>query len=98
MADFKIEGDLGIGELSPGSTGRRWEPEEGVGKLKKRIHKESSYADHHKNLPFKFSKPKHGNRKQYMKCTNCGEIVYVSVNTVGIICNNCKAYVNVKEV
>jgi len=98
MAEFKIESDLGIGELSPGTTKRRYEPEEGVGKLNERIHRESNYIDQHKNLPFEFSKPKRSGRKRYMKCANCGNIVHVSVNTVGIICNNCKSYTNVKEV
>lgn len=98
MSEFKIESDLGIGELSPGITKRRWEPEEGVNKLKERIHMESNYVDQHKNLPFEFSKPRRSGRKHYMECTNCGNIVYVSINTVGIICNNCKTYVKVKEV
>jgi len=98
MAEFKIEEDLGIGELSPGSTKRRWEPEGGINKHNERVHRESNYIDHHKNLPFTFSKPKRGGRKQYMKCAKCGKIIHVSINTVGIICNNCKAYVNVKEV
>lgn len=96
--EFKIEGNLGTGELSPGVTKRRWEPEGGVRKHNERIHRESSYTDQHKNLPFAFSKPTHSGRKRYMECEKCGYIVHVSINTVGIICNECKAYVNVKEV
>lgn len=95
---FTVEGDLGIGELSPGVTKRRWEPEEGVNKLRERIHKESSYTDQHKNLPFTFSKPRRSGRKRYMECDKCGYIIYTSINTVGIICNECKSYVSIKEV
>ena len=32
--------DLGIGELSPGVTKRRWEPEGGINKHNERIHRE----------------------------------------------------------
>lgn len=94
---FGIEGDLGIGELSPG-TERRWEPEGGLNAHNKRIHRESSYVDKNKNLPFTFSKPKKSGRRQHMKCKNCDNIVYVSINTVGIICKECNAYVSVEEV
>lgn len=93
---MKIDGN--IGELSPGTTGRRWEPEAGVNKHNEKIHRESRYADEHKDLPFTFSKPKKAGRRQYMECDTCGYIVYVSINTVGIICNECKSYVSVKEV
>lgn len=95
---FKIEGDLGTGELSPGTIGRRWEPEGGVKKHNERIHRESSYVDANMNLPFTFSKPKKGGKRQYMKCSKCGHIVYVSVNTVGIICKECSTYSSVEEV
>ncbi len=95
---MKIEEN--IGEISPGTVGRRWEPDGGLNKHNERIHKESGYADQHKNLPFTFSKPRKAGRRQYMECSKCGYIVYVSVNTVGIICNECKSYVSVdvKEV
>ncbi len=96
--EFNIDGDLGIGELSPGTIKRRWEPEEGVGKHKEKIHRESKYADEFKNLPFKFSKPQKVGRKHYVKCSKCGNIYYVSINTVGIICKNCNAYVSIEEV
>jgi hypothetical protein len=98
MAEFKIDGNLGIGELSPGSTGRRWQPEGGMRKHKERIDRDSRYADHNMNLPFTFSKPRRPGRKHYMKCPKCDSIVYVSVNTIGIICNNCNSYVNLEEV
>jgi hypothetical protein len=96
--EFKIDGNLGIGELSAGSTKRRYEPECGINQHNERIHKESSYVDHHRNLPFQFSKPRKAGRRQHMECTECGYTVYVSINTVGIICSECKSYVNVKEV
>lgn len=98
MSDFKIKEDLGIGSLSPGATKRRWEPVGGVNKHNERIHRESKYADEYKNLPFTFSKPKKSGRRQYMECSECGNVVYVSINTVGIICKECNAYVSVKEV
>ena len=44
------------GELSPGSTKRRWIPEGGEQRLRDRIHKESKFVDDHKNLPFTFAK------------------------------------------
>jgi len=98
VKEFTIDGNLGTGELSPGVTKRRWEPEGGINKHREKIHKESKYSDHNKNLPFSFSRPKKSGSKQYMECTNCGHIVHVSVNTVGIICNECKTYANIKEV
>jgi DNA-directed RNA polymerase subunit RPC12/RpoP len=98
MSDFKIDGNLGIGELSPGSTGRRWEPEGGVRKHNEKIHRESNYVDTYGNLPFTFSKPKKSGRKAYMKCAKCGHIVHVSINTVGMVCKECNAYVSVEEV
>jgi len=96
MGKFTVDGN--IGELSPGTTPRRWEPHGGINKHNERIHRESKFADQHKNLPFEFSKPKKAGRRQYMECSNCGHIVHVSINTVGIICNECKTYNDVKEV
>ncbi len=87
-----------IGTLTPGATPRRWEPEGGIGKHNKKIHRESRHADEHKDLPFTFSKPRKAGRRQHMECDRCGYIVYVSINTVGIICNECNAYVSVKGV
>ena len=95
---FTIDENLGIGELSPGTSPRRWEPAGGINKHREKIHRESSYADKNKNLSFTFSKPRKSGPKQYMECTNCGHTVHVSINTVGIICIECKTYVNVKEV
>ena len=95
---FNVEGDLGIGELYPGTTERRWEPEGGLKNHQERIHRESRYVDEHKNLPFEFSKPRKTGSRKYMKCSKCGHIVYVSVNTIGIICKECNAYVSVEGV
>ena len=94
--EFKVGGN--IGELRPGTTPRRFEPEGGIGKLKSKIHRESRYADEHKNLPFKFSKPRKPGRKKVVECSKCGSITQVGVNAVGIICGECKQYASVKEV
>ena len=85
-------------ELSPGAAGRRWEPEEGVKKLNKKIHRESKYMDDHSKLPFTFSKPKKHQKSKYVRCLNCGYVTIASKNTVGIICKECKAYSSVEEV
>lgn len=86
-------------ELPAGSTPRRWEPECGVQKHNERIHRESKYADDHKNLPFTFRKPpKPKGRSVYVQCDNCGYITGGSTATVGMICPECKKYSSVTEV
>jgi len=90
--------DLGIGELSPGSTPRRYEPEGGVKKHNERIHRESKYVDEHKNLSFKFSKPKSPGRQKYVRCNGCSSISRTSINTVGIICDHCHNYCGVEDI
>ncbi len=90
--------DLGIGELSPGITKRRWEPEGGINKHNEKIHRESKYADSHKSLPFKFSRPPKSKRQMVVECIECGYVTSASVNTVGMICNECKDYVSVRAV
>ena len=87
-----------VGELTPGSVGRRWEPRGGVSKHNERIHKESKYIDDHKNLPFTFSKPKKNQINKLVKCMSCGHVTYASKNTVGVICSECKKYSEVEEV
>ena len=87
-----------MGRLTPGSTKRRWEPDEGVSKLNERIHRESKYIDEHKNLPFKFSKPIRSKRTCYVECVECGSIYCVPINTVGVVCKECNKYVNTREV
>ena len=96
--EFTINEDLGIGELSPGSTPRRWEPEGGVNRLNERIHKESKHIDEYGNLEFSFSKPKRVGKRCWKRCVKCGKTSYVSINAVGIICPNCHSYVSIEEV
>ena len=93
---FEIDGE--IGELKPGAIPRRWEPSEGIKKHNERIHRESKYIDNNINLPFKFSKPKKTGRRSVFECEKCGNRIYISINTVGIICLECKKFVKVKEV
>jgi hypothetical protein len=94
---FEID-SLGVGELSPGSTPRRYVPEKGLRKHNERIHRESKYADSNKNLPFSFRKPRKSGRQSLFECPLCGYILSSSVNTVGFICSGCKKFVNAKEV
>jgi hypothetical protein len=85
-------------ELSPGSTGRRYEPQSGLKRHNERIHRESKFADDNMNLPFSFSKPKNPQRRKTVKCTNCGNIKSVNKNTIGVVCNSCNVYSSVEEV
>lgn len=86
-------------ELTPGSTPRRWTPSGGVRKHNEKIHRESKYADDHKNLPFSFRKPpKPKGLPAFIKCDNCGHITAASKITVGMICSRCKKYSSVTEV
>lgn len=89
--------DIGTGELSPGATKPRYEPEGGWKKHKERIHRESNTLDK-KNLPFTFSKPTRPKRQTLVRCLNCGNIVYVPVNTVGMVCGCCKKYSGVEVI
>lgn len=84
--------DIGVGELSPGATKPRYEPEGGFKKHKERIQRESKIADDYKNLPFQFSKPKKAKRHVVVKCKKCGHISSAPKNTIGIICSGCKKY------
>ena len=77
--------------LDPGSTPRRYSPAIGERAHRERIHKESKSADN-KNLPFTFSKPKKNGRVSYFSCNNCGYIFNASINTVGVVCNECKKF------
>jgi uncharacterized OB-fold protein len=79
-----------MGELSPGSTKRRWEPEGGIQKLNERIHKESKFADDHKNLPFTFSKPTKPKKTSLFQCAGCGHTFYAPSRTVMLSCPECK--------
>jgi formylmethanofuran dehydrogenase subunit E len=83
----------------PAGAGRRYEPEVGVGKHNERIHKESRYADTHKNLPFSFRKPpKPAGKSSVISCDNCGHITSGTTATVGMICTNCGKFSSVSEV
>jgi len=77
------------GELSPGSTKPRWEPEQGFKKWREKIHKESKFADDHKDLPYKFFVPRRYCRVA-VRCTECGYTFTGSRNTVMVICPECK--------
>jgi len=95
----KAINNANVGELTPGSTPRRYEPKGGTQRHNERIHRESRYADTHKNLPFSFSKPpKQTSRSKYVSCDKCNYITSVSVNTVGMVCPECKKYSSVTEV
>lgn len=99
MVDFDNNfSDIGVGELRPGATKRRWEPECGINKHNERIHKESKQSDG-SNLPFSFRKPlKSKGSFAIIKCNNCGNITSGSTITVGIICKKCGKYSSVTEV
>jgi hypothetical protein len=84
-------------ELTPGSTPRRYEPVDGIGKHNKRIHKESKVSDS-KNLDFTFRKPlKPVGRQAYIRCDNCGFVTVATTITAGIICRNCHEFSTVTE-
>lgn len=83
--------------LKPGSTPRRWEPERGTQQLRDRIHKESKFADDHKNLPFTFSKPPRRVASRVLRCVECGYTFSGSKNTVCLVCPECKKVVKVEE-
>lgn len=78
-----------MGELSPGSTSRRWIPEGGLQKHRDRIHRESKKADE-KNLPFTFSKPKKDKKSDDFNCAECGRGFSAPKNTIMCICPDCK--------
>lgn len=85
-------------ELSPGSTGRRWIPDGGEKKHRQRIHRDSQFADKYKNLPFSFSKPRRNKRHKDVRCSGCLVVFNTPVNTVGIVCPECKKYCSVEEI
>jgi ribosomal protein S27E len=86
-------------ELPAGATPRRYEPECGIKKHNERIHRESKYADAHKNLPFTFRKAyKPKGQNAYVHCDNCGHITSATTVTVGMICKECGKFSTVTEV
>lgn len=90
--------DTSLGELSPGSTPRRYEPKGGLAKHNARIHRESKQIDG-KGLDFEFSKPwKPKGPSAVLACDNCGYVLSGTVVTVGVICPECKQFSSVSEV
>lgn len=87
-----------VGELSPGTVNRRVTPAGGVRRHNERIHRESKIADDHKNLPFTFSKPKKPKRPKLVQCDSCGHITAGTIDTIGVICENCHKFSLVSEV
>lgn len=87
-----------IGELSPGSASRRYEPVSGLRKHNEKIHRESKIADKYKNLPFSFSAPKKSPAPRLVACDNCGYTAVANKNTVGMICPQCKEFSKVSLV
>lgn len=86
-------------ELSPGSVGRRYEPNEGESNLRKRIHKESKYVDTYGDLPYSFRKPyKQMGANALISCDNCGNVTQATTATKGIICRSCGEFSSVTEV
>jgi len=79
-----------MGELSPGSTPRRWIPEGGEQKLRDKIHRESKFTDDHKNMPFSFSKPPKSKSQRWFRCLGCGHETSAPKNTIMIVCKKCK--------
>jgi uncharacterized OB-fold protein len=77
---------------------RRWLPEGGEKKLKEKIHRESKFADDHKNLPFSFSKPKKSGKMICFQCVECGRVVMAGINAVMCICPDCKKVTKVEKV
>jgi len=77
---------------------RRWVPDGGEKKLRDKIHKESKFADDHKNLPFDFSKPKKNGKMVYFRCVECGRVITAGPNTIMCICPDCKKVTKVERV
>ncbi|KKN18203.1 hypothetical protein LCGC14_0958030 [marine sediment metagenome] len=87
-----------MGELSPGSTGRRWIPEGGERKHREKIHRETKFADDHKNLPFELSSPPRRGKHMLYKCVGCGYVLSARKNTVMVACPDCKKATKVVEI
>lgn len=96
-----VQKHLDANPLNQRSVGapRRYEPAGGVQKHNERIHRESSYADSHKNLEFTFRKPpKPKGSSAVVQCDNCGYVTSGTTATVGIVCPECHQYSSVSEV
>lgn len=90
-------GQTNMGELSPGSVGRRYVPDEGEQKLRGRIHKESKYIDNYGKLPYSFSKPPRIKKQRMYVCCECGNVLQAPINTIMVVCSNCGKAAKVKE-
>jgi predicted RNA-binding Zn-ribbon protein involved in translation (DUF1610 family) len=63
----------------------------GTKAYKERIHRDSKYLDNNKDLPFKFSKLKKSKANNvYFVCPECGKDIFITEDTVMVICDNCK--------
>jgi len=87
-----------MGERSPGSTKRRWVPEGGEKKLREKIHRESKFADDHKDLPFTFSKPTKNKKHDLFECVECGTIISAPTNTIMCVCSCCSKATKVERI
>lgn len=86
------------GELSPGSTPRRWTPPGGEQKHRERIHRESALTDKYKKLPFEFSKPPRNKQSCAFRCSDCGSFFFAPKNTVMVVCRKCKKLTKAEKV
>lgn len=86
-----------MGEISPGSVPRRWIPEGGIDKHRAKIHRESKFADEHKNLPFTFSKPDKPKKSDVFRCAKCGHLFTAPSRTIMCICSECKELTSVER-
>jgi hypothetical protein len=72
--------------------------EKGSRKYRERIHRESKYADSHKNLPYKFSKPaKNKPNNVHVECKKCDRIIDVTEDTIVVICSQCKSIIKITK-
>lgn len=72
--------------------------EKGARRYRERIHRESKFADDHKNLPYKFSKPKKSKPSNtHYECEECSRDFWVNEDTVIVICGHCKHMNRVKK-
>jgi DNA-directed RNA polymerase subunit RPC12/RpoP len=72
--------------------------EKGTRKYREKIHRESNYADTHKNLPYKFSKPsKSKPLNVHYECGNCGRDFALTEDTIISICGSCKHVNRIKS-
>ena len=89
-----------IGIASPGAS-KREAPQaqvRGSKAYRDKIHRESKFADAHKNLPFTFSKPKKDLPiNTEAMCEHCGKDVLVSKRTYSWICRGCNRLAHVKK-